>query len=137
MVAHSELAGFTTTIPLSLSPAITLFLIQLFRRVATPRGATASGKPATPDARAAFLGAALSNAAATMLLYPLMLAKTRLQVHRKEAKENGDAPESRNMTDVWREAVRKEGVRGLYQGLQAQLTKGFVSEGVTMVMKQR
>jgi solute carrier family 25 (peroxisomal adenine nucleotide transporter), member 17 len=87
------------------------------------------------------LGAAFSNTAATSLLYPLILAKTRLQVHKKRSKQDAN-PTSRkekaeNMINIWGEIIRKEGVRGLYQGLEAQVTKGFVSEGVKMMVKQR
>ena len=41
------------------------------------------------------------------------------------------------MADVWIDAVQAEGWAGLYQGLAAQLVKGFVSQGVTMLVKQR
>ncbi|KAI0087111.1 mitochondrial carrier domain-containing protein [Irpex rosettiformis] len=140
--------GFTTTVPLCLSPAITLFLFQLFQRLITlwrPHKQTSLG---TPSAGSAFLGAAFSNATATALLYPLILAKTQLQAHKKSLKENGNADwESQksklredggmNMLSIWERTVRKEGVGGLYQGLEAQITKGFVSEGVKMMVKQR
>ena len=42
-----------------------------------------------------------------------------------------------NMVSIWRRIVRREGAGGLYQGLEAQITKGFVSEGVKMMAKQR
>jgi solute carrier family 25 (peroxisomal adenine nucleotide transporter), member 17 len=89
-----------------------------------------------------FIGAAFSNSVATWLLYPLMLAKTRLQVHRKRVKEaeraskevdNGEV----SMLTIWEDAFQKDGPSGLYQGLEAQLLKGFVSQGVTMMVKQR
>ena len=130
--------GFTTAIPLSLSPAITLFLFQIFRKLSsryilrrTPGAApSTSQKLGTPTAGNAFLGAACSNAIASALLYPLMLAKTRLQVHRR----NGDRAD---MIGVWKHAIKREGLQGVYQGLDAQMVKGFVSQGVTMVVKQR
>lgn len=132
--------GFSTTIPLSLNPAITLFLFQAYSKL-TPRGKQT--KLGTPSAKSAFVGSALSNVVATWLLYPLMLAKTRLQVSRKRAKEadanSKEAKESSeaSMLTIWEDAMRKEGAYGLYQGLEAQLLKGFVSQGVTMVVKQR
>ncbi|KAH8103604.1 mitochondrial carrier [Cristinia sonorae] len=127
--------GFTTTIPLSLNPAFTLFFFQLFRR------AIARGKPATnnaPTLPEAFFGAAFSNSVATVILYPLMLAKTRLQVQQKEARENGAGGRSpQSMLTVWHQAYAREGWTGIYQGLEAQILKGFVSQGVTMMVKQR
>lgn len=129
--------GFSTTIPLSLNPAITMFLFQLYRRILMRKQSTAA-VPATPGPVAAFIGAAFSNAVATWLLYPLMLAKTRLQVHRRRVKEGNASPKSHvSMLTIWEDALRREGGRGLYQGLEAQLLKGFVSQGVTMMVKQR
>lgn len=134
--SHSHLLpGFTITIPLSFNPSITLFLFQVFRKFVSLHGPhhpkSRSQKMGTPSARTAFFGAAISNAIAIALLYPLILAKTRLQAHRK----NGEAHES--MISVWRKALQREGVQGLYQGLDAQVVKGFVSQGITMMVKQR
>ncbi|GJE94650.1 mitochondrial carrier [Phanerochaete sordida] len=133
--------GFTTTIPLSLNPAITLFLFQLYGKIAT-RGNKGSAL-GTPSASSSFVGAAFSNSIATWLLYPLMLAKTRLQMHRKRAKEASERGEQAkckqdvSMLTIWEDALDNEGPSGLYQGLKAQLLKGFVSQGVTMMVKQR
>ena len=66
-----------------------------------------------------------------MILYPLILAKTRLQAHKK--KGNGDV----TMMRIWSAALEREGIQGLYQGLDAQIMKGFVNQGVTMMVKQR
>lgn len=33
--------------------------------------------------------------------------------------------------------IRRDGVAGLYQGLQAQLLKGIISQGLTLSIKQR
>ena len=87
-------------------------------------------KVTTPNAQAAFVGAAFSNSIATIILYPLILAKTRLQAHRKKG---GDA----TMVDIWKHSLRREGLQGVYQGLDAQIMKGFVNQGVTMMIKQR
>lgn len=112
-------------------------LFQLYRRILMRKQSTAA-VPATPGPVAAFIGAAFSNAVATWLLYPLMLAKTRLQVHRRRVKEGNASPKSHvSMLTIWEDALRREGGRGLYQGLEAQLLKGFVSQGVTMMVKQR
>ena len=41
------------------------------------------------------------------------------------------------MHDVWDSVLRKQGPAGLYQGLGAQLLKGFLNQGLTMMIKQR
>lgn len=129
-------SGFTVTIPLSLSPALTLFLFQIFRRMVA-RGRLDKASSTGPTPQEAFLGAAFSNTIGTVLLYPLMLAKTRLQVHRREAQENKSQTEPESMWTVWKKAYGREGWTGMYQGLEAQILKGFVSQGVTMMVKQR
>ncbi|TDL23085.1 mitochondrial carrier [Rickenella mellea] len=95
----------------------------------------------TPSPRQAFIGAAFSNAiggsfASTSkylifehpvaILYPLMLAKTRLQTSR-----------SRSIMDLWKAAYKRDGLAGLYQGVEVQLLKGFLNQGLTMATKQR
>lgn len=80
----------------------------------------------------------MSNAIATWILYPLMLAKTRLQLHRKRMREaDKESQDETSMLTIWEDALRREGPFGLYQGLEAQLIKGFLSQGVTMMVKQR
>lgn len=68
-----------------------------------------------------------------------MLAKTRLQVYRKRAREEAKEPagSESSMITIWGNAIRRDGPKGLYQGIEAQIMKGFVSQGVTMMVKQR
>ncbi|KAJ3483358.1 hypothetical protein NLI96_g6364 [Meripilus lineatus] len=124
--------GFSTAVPLSLSPAITLFLFQIYRRLTTRGNHTPL---ATPSPRSAFLGAAFSNTIATILLYPLILAKTRLQVHRQHARNGEDRDPGPYL--IWKRIIAARGWRGFYQGLEAQILKGFVNQGVAMMVKQR
>ncbi|KAF8150511.1 mitochondrial carrier domain-containing protein [Mycena galopus ATCC 62051] len=133
--------GFKTTTLLSLNPAITLALFQVYRRVLM-RASETTG--ANPSPRQAFLGAAVSNSIAAAILYPLMLAKTRLQ-----------ASSATSMGEVLRDAYigkgrsratdtlpekslsKSPGIPGLYQGLEMQIVKGFLSQGVTFLVKGR
>ncbi|KAJ6491658.1 mitochondrial carrier domain-containing protein [Mycena vitilis] len=131
--------GFKTTTLLSLNPALTLALFQVFRRV-LDRASTTTG--ANPKPSQAFLGAAVSNSIAAAILYPLMLSKTRLQ-----------ATSATSMREVLRDAYTGRGrstarlpgkfpsenigIPGLYQGLTMQIAKGFLSQGVTFLVKGR
>lgn len=78
------------------------------------------------------------NNAAVSILYPLILAKTRLQTA-KAQKKSGQVNNGQvhSMFDVWRTAFERDGVSGLYQGLEAQVVKAFLSQGLTMMVKQR
>ncbi|KAH9949234.1 mitochondrial carrier [Amylocystis lapponica] len=109
-------AGFAPTLPLAFTPALTFLLIQLFRRVRLPH---------TVRSARAFADGACANALALAALYPLVLAKVRVQAG------------ARDMSTVWRGARAQRGWAGLYDGLGIQILKGFVSQGVTMLVKQR
>lgn len=85
------------------------------------------------------------------LLYPLILAKTRLQTQREDNEFDTPFPQTSgsvkpghskaqlptSFVDVWKSAYHRDGYTGLYQGLEAQLVKGFLSQGVAMMTKQR
>ncbi|KAH9915881.1 mitochondrial carrier domain-containing protein [Fomitopsis serialis] len=127
-------AGFAPTLPLCLTPALTLLLFQLLRRIRLPY----TSSSATTQSLRAFLDGACANALALAALYPLVLAKVRVQAWRKRsgAVDGESAP---TMVDVWRTACAEPGRGwcGLYDGLGAQIVKGFVNQGVTMMVKQR
>jgi hypothetical protein len=38
---------------------------------------------------------------------------------------------------IWQAALAREGPKGLYQGIEAQLVKGVVSQGVALMVKTR
>ncbi|KAH9888441.1 mitochondrial carrier [Cubamyces lactineus] len=126
-------SGFKPTLPLCLTPALTLLFFQLLSRLHLPRRHPDGPSRTRPSAAGAFLSGATANALAVAILYPLLLAKVRVQASRRRPDGAGAA----SMTDVWVRAVKEEGWAGLYQGLVAQLVKGFVNQGVTMLVKQR
>ncbi|RPD57349.1 mitochondrial carrier [Lentinus tigrinus ALCF2SS1-7] len=123
-------AGFRPTLPLCLTPALTLLLFQVLSRLRIPWKSPKSRQSAV----SAFLSGASANALAVTILYPLLLAKVRVQATRSRS---GSEAHATSMTDVWLSAVRSEGWGGLYQALGVQILKGFVSQGVTMLVKQR
>ncbi|KAF9011584.1 mitochondrial carrier [Hymenopellis radicata] len=109
--------GFETTILLSLNPSITLAFFQFLLRLKRSNSLKSSAKEA-------FVGGAISNSIAIALLYPLILAKTRLQAGNRQS----------NLVTVLDQASRS---RTLYQGLDMQIAKGFLSQGVTFFIKER
>lgn len=60
------------------------------------------------------------------MTYPLTYAKTVAA-----------ATGNRTPLGVLLDAVRKGGVKGVYRGLEGQLLKGFLSEGLKMTIKDR
>ncbi|KAI0667100.1 mitochondrial carrier [Trametes maxima] len=123
-------AGFRPTLPLCLTPALTLLLFQLLSRLRIPGRRSA---PRRSSDFGAFFSGALANAFAVAILYPLLLAKVRVQASHKHVGTN----RSVSVIDIWNTAIKDEGWAGLYQGITVQLVKGFVNQGVTMLVKQR
>lgn len=85
---------------------------------------------------------------AVVLLYPMMLAKTRLQhssaisltealVDAYEGKYSTSRVKRENIKASASKRASKPGVLGLYQGLEMQIVKGFLNQGVTFLVKGR
>ncbi|KAF5335841.1 hypothetical protein D9757_001079 [Collybiopsis confluens] len=149
--------GFNTTILLSLNPSITLAFYQLFRRLlsltSSPAASAKSGV-LDPTPMQAFFGGAFSNSIAVAILYPLILAKTRLQASQKDPSLTSSQKQtlrtvmldayhgrythpdsSASVPNVEAQSARKSGLEGSYQGLEMQILKGFFNQGVTFLSK--
>ncbi|KAK4057570.1 hypothetical protein OIO90_001215 [Microbotryomycetes sp. JL221] len=120
-------SGFSSTIVLTLNPAITFYSFDLIKRAFIP-----AKNREHPTPLQSFLAGAFASSVASIITYPLILAKTRLQFK---------SPTGRRIyqsnIDVFRKTINKHGIKGMYQGLDGQLSKAFVSEGVKMMIKER
>ncbi|KAF2251611.1 mitochondrial carrier [Trematosphaeria pertusa] len=142
-------SGYSASLILTLNPAITFLLHKVLLRVLVPRD-----RRSDPGARITFLLAAISKALASTVTYPFSLAKTRAQVSsQKPSQPTAPAPETEKTEDVIKAKVaqarqrtvfstilriaKTEGLQGLYDGLGAEVLKGFFSHGITMLMKDR
>ncbi|KAK7472297.1 hypothetical protein VKT23_000417 [Stygiomarasmius scandens] len=151
-------SGFKTTLLLSLNPSITLAFFQVFRRILILTRRTRlermSGKASVldPTPGEAFACGALSNSIAVAILYPLILAKTRLQARKRSLSEtlpaNVQIKQKPTLTSVLVDAYlgqypdgqrgkREGGMGALYQGLEMQTLKGFLNQGMTFLVKGR
>jgi hypothetical protein len=110
------------SVPLALLPSLTLYIHTILLRVIVP------AKHRThPPGAVTFLIGALSNALATLPLYPMIMIKALSQTNAS----------GRGVSAAIKDAVGREGTAGLYRGLEGQLVKGFVQQGVMMLIKQR
>lgn len=142
-------SGYSASLILTLNPSITMLLHKVLLRTLVPRS-----KRDDPGARITFLLAAISKALASTVTYPFSLAKTRAQVStQKPTSTTGETSETKKPVGIFEskavQARRKtvfstiyrivetEGIWGLYQGLGAEVLKGFFSHGITMFMKDR
>ena len=148
-------SGYSATLVLTLNPSITFFLYEFLKRALLP-----PSRRSKPGPRATFLLAAISKAVASTVTYPFSLAKTRAQVSSRasssvntERRVNPgatagvleDASDSmkrqarasrKSALFMIFEIVRTEGVQGLYDGLAVEVLKGFLSHGMTMLVKE-
>ncbi|WWD17131.1 hypothetical protein CI109_101568 [Kwoniella shandongensis] len=137
-------SGLIPTIPLTLLPSLTLYIHSVLLRVLVPEK-----NRAHPSGRLTFVLAALSNALATIPLYPLVLLKTLSQSgsgsssYSVKGKEKEDSfarrkdQDEEGMAETFFRILNKNGVAGLYTGLEGQIVKGLVQQGVMMLIKQR
>ncbi|KAH7366637.1 peroxisomal adenine nucleotide transporter 1 [Pyrenochaeta sp. MPI-SDFR-AT-0127] len=142
-------SGYSASLVLTLNPSITMLLHKVLLRLVVPRA-----RRDDPGARITFLLAAISKALASTVTYPFSLAKTRAQVSsQKPTATTGetsemDQPEKPLQSSAVRARQRTvfstilriaqtEGLWALYQGLGAEVLKGFFSHGITMLMKGR
>ncbi|KAK4332402.1 Peroxisomal adenine nucleotide transporter 1 [Rhodotorula toruloides] len=119
-------SGFGSTVILSINPAITFYGFAALKRLLPKKNRE------HPTPAQTFLCGALASAIASALTYPLILAKTRMQF-----KSPTGRALYRSQFDVFRKTIAKQGVAGLYQGVESQLLKGFFSEGVKLLVKDR
>jgi hypothetical protein len=141
-------SGYSASLVLTTNPAITMLLHKILLRTIVPHS-----RRSDPGARLTFLLAAVSKALASTITYPFSLAKTRAQVssqkptHASQPTSNTDKAayvkskavraRQRTVFSTILEIVQTEGLWALYQGLGAEVLKGFFSHGITMLMKDR
>ncbi|KAL8872973.1 MAG: hypothetical protein Q9174_001495 [Haloplaca sp. 1 TL-2023] len=143
-------SGYSASLVLTLNPSLTFFLFETLKRLLVPRR-----RRSNPPPQATFLIAAMSKAIASSITYPFSLAKSRLQASSRSADEMGpakekDSPEqaaaskhkeseTRTPGNVFNTILliaRTEGLGALYEGLSGEVLKGFLSHGLTMILKQ-
>lgn len=137
-------SGYSASLVLTLNPSLTFLLFETFKKLLLPRS-----RRENPPASATFLMAAVSKACASAVTYPFSLAKSRAQSGAKdEEQEEKDIMDKDFSSSRKRKAAKStifstllaiaqtEGASGLYSGLHLELTKGFFSHGLTMIVKQ-
>ncbi|EDU41356.1 peroxisomal adenine nucleotide transporter 1 [Pyrenophora tritici-repentis] len=142
-------SGYSASLILTLNPSITMLLHKALLRLLVPRA-----KRDNPGARVTFFLAAISKVLASTATYPFSLAKTRAQVslqkptsgtgETSDKEKSGDALKSKALQARQRTVfstilriAQTEGMWALYEGLGAEVLKGFFSHGITMLMKDR
>ncbi|KXN91652.1 Peroxisomal adenine nucleotide transporter 1 [Leucoagaricus sp. SymC.cos] len=141
-------AGLKPSLVLTVNPAITYGVFERVKSLVLLARDSNSTKM-SPGLN--FLVGALSKTLATIVTYPYIMAKVRIQARSTKA---DDAPEQNGLptpshaphhsrhknigaigilTRVW----KREGFLGWYQGMQAQIIKAVLSQGVLFTSKEQ
>lgn len=115
-------SGMKASVLLAANPSISYYLFELQKALLIPRA-----RRGQPRAIEIFLMSATGKAIATLLLYPVILLKARTQATHARA----------SLLAMVRKILRTEGARGLYSGALPQVAKGFLSQGILMLLKDK
>ncbi|KAH7342036.1 mitochondrial carrier [Rhizoctonia solani] len=136
-------AGIKPSMVLTVNPAITY---GAFERIKSVILASTSSSKLTPGK--AFLVGALSKTLATVVTYPYIMAKVRLQagsisgsggynVTRVPRPSRNGAKSQKSAVRLLANVLREEGVLGWYQGMGAQITKAVLAQALLFMLKDQ
>ncbi len=115
-------SGFRASVVLSANPSITYYLFELQKALIVPRS-----RRDNPKAIEIFMLSAIGKAIATLLLYPFILTKTRMQAKNTSV----------TSTTLMKRLFMSEGILGMYKGCGPQVLKGFLAQGIMMLVKEK
>jgi len=126
-------SGLSAYYILCVTPAITNTIFsQIKEMVLSGR----TSKVAALTTGEAFVYGGLARAISTMLMYPFLMAKTVLQSAKKKKGDEPAGPEL-SAVGVIMDVIKKQGFLACYSGLSTELTRGVISQAVTMMFKER
>jgi len=89
-----------------------------------------------------FLIGALSKTLATIVTYPYIMAKVRIQARSADSEDSTNSQSHRRSKnigalDILAGVWKREGFVGWYQGMQAQITKAVLSQALLFMSKEQ
>ncbi|KAG4094987.1 peroxisomal carrier protein [Neocallimastix lanati (nom. inval.)] len=135
--------GLKPSIMLTLNPSITY---SVFERIKSGvlENRKNTGKKMKLSSFEVFIIGAFAKTVATVVTYPLIMAKIKLQW--KPAKKENETEEERKerlrksyngIADVLKKSYKANGIPGLYQGMQAQILKAVLTQAILFVSKEK
>ncbi|KAG0316094.1 ADP/ATP carrier protein [Dissophora globulifera] len=123
--------GLKPSLVLVINPAITYGMYSRIQEVVLK---AFRRKDMTPGL--IFLVGALAKILATVVTYPYIMAKVRLQW--KPSKKDAETHKPyTGAVDVLKRIYEKEGIKGWYTGMQAQITKAVISQALLFMVKDQ
>ncbi|KAI9499899.1 hypothetical protein GGI25_003231 [Coemansia spiralis] len=86
----------------------------------------------------AFWMGAIAKTLATIITYPYIMAKVRLQWRpsKEELEASGEDIVYKSSADVLAKVFRKEGIAGWYRGMQTQIIKAVITQALMLMIKE-
>jgi len=141
--------GLKPGLVLTVNPAITYGAFERIKgAVLAARERVGNTSPSLGPGLSFVLGAA-SKSLATVVTYPYIMAKVRIQTRKKGGEENEDGSlqepvntgkrhrKNEGAVDILARVLRKEGFLGWYKGMGAQILKAVLSQGVLFMSKEQ
>ncbi|KAJ3966499.1 mitochondrial carrier domain-containing protein [Lentinula raphanica] len=142
--------GIKPGLVLTVNPAITYGMYERVKSLLLLAKAK-TGSSEKMSAWQSFVVGSLSKTLATIVTYPYIMAKVRIQARSADVGDDpehpGDAPPPHmyhhtkskhpGALDVLRKVLRREGVFGWYQGMQAQIIKAVLSQALLFMSKEQ
>ncbi|KAF9000664.1 mitochondrial carrier domain-containing protein [Cyathus striatus] len=142
--------GIKPGLVLTVNPAITYGVFERVKNIVLLAKANAStGGKLSPWL--SFIIGALSKTLATVVTYPYIMAKVRIQARSADAEDaierheqvppcscyHHDKRKHVGALDILLRVWRHEGLKGWYQGMQAQITKAVLSQALLFMSKEQ
>ncbi|KLO17420.1 adenine nucleotide transporter [Schizopora paradoxa] len=137
--------GLKASLVLTVNPSITYGVFERVKNMMLlAKEAAGTGAKLTPF-QSFFLGA-LSKSLATVVTYPYIMAKVRIQAGTASSKEESlpgpsssseEKPKSDDAIPLLARVLKEEGFTGWYQGMSAQITKAVLSQALLFMSKDQ
>ncbi|RSH79820.1 ADP/ATP carrier protein [Apiotrichum porosum] len=126
--------GLKPGLVLTVNPAITYGVFERAKSWVLA-GAREGGKLSVAES---FWIGVMSKTLATVVTYPYIFAKVRLQAKKEEPGETGAEHKKHDgAIDILKNVYKEQGFAGWYQGMGAQITKAVLSQGILFVSKDQ
>ncbi|THH08596.1 hypothetical protein EW145_g2595 [Phellinidium pouzarii] len=136
--------GLKPSLVLTVNPAITYGMFERVKSLMLLAKEKTGGQLKLTPWQAFFVGA-LSKTLATIVTYPYIMAKVRIQAGTQESDEalpspasgSSKKPKADGAVALLARVLREQGFLGWYQGMGAQITKAVLSQALLFVSKDQ
>lgn len=113
--------GLRPSLVLCVNPAITYGFFEILKKRLVGPNKLSPGQ--------AFLVGAISKTVATVVTYPYIMAKVRMQ-HKHEDPVLAHAQKSLSAIGILTKIAQEDGLRGLYKGMDTQISKAVMTQAI-------